>query len=528
MASTQAEGETGKAAVDTGSAWRRLSPIAILYFTASNVKKLVSFGIYAVPAVAVSINAINLQSKPYVWSAIIAAALLVAMSGAISYFFYQFRVRSGHVEIRLGVLNRRYINLPFWRIQNVKINTPFYYRLTQFVVVVLDTAGSAQEEAEIVAVSGKYANKLRQQILAERHQYVEQQADNTDEKIPSPSAKTDSDTDEEILNQRSLYDLFIHGITNNRVWILLGAAAPFYDNLYRQGFSWLESNGLSLQQLLGEQNAAWWQLGIYSLTILLIVMGLLALISVGGSVLTFYGYTLSRQGDRYVRRSGLLNKQEVSMRRSRVQVIAVKQDWLDKVLGRANLFFEQNKASQQPEQDLSAANTLLVPSVTPAEAEKLSQGLMPDITMGSAKYRAISKRFLWHHWFIRLLPAYVLLMIVTLMDSLWQVAVIGTVGAMLLGTIIGLRWWRWGVAWDGEYIYVRSGIIGIDYQCFQPFKVQQAAIKQSVLMKRRKVATVQFVMASGSITVPYMDEEEALALINSSLYAVEKSRRSWM
>ncbi|MDP5041087.1 MAG: hypothetical protein NWQ26_09510, partial [Paraglaciecola sp.] len=38
-------------------------------------------------------------------------------------------------------------------------------------------------------------------------------------------------TDEQLINQRSLPDLVLHGITNNRVWILLGGLAPFYDNI---------------------------------------------------------------------------------------------------------------------------------------------------------------------------------------------------------------------------------------------------------------------------------------------------------
>ena len=64
---------------------------------------------------------------------------------------------------------------------------------------------------------------------------------------------------EEVLNRRSVKDIIIHGITNNRVWIILGAAAPFYDDVFGLVSEWLADKGLQLNQLVGEQTVAWWQ-----------------------------------------------------------------------------------------------------------------------------------------------------------------------------------------------------------------------------------------------------------------------------
>jgi Predicted membrane protein len=160
------------------------------------------------------------------------------------------------------------------------------------------------------------------------------------------------ESDEEVLNTRSIGDIVIHGITNNRVWIILGAAAPFYDDAIGLVSDWLADKGLQLNQIVGEQTVAWWQFGLYAFVILMMIMAAMALLSVGGALFTFYGYTLSRSDDRYIRRSGLLNKQEVSMRASRIQMITAKQDWLDKILKRVNLYFEQNSTAGQQVQEL--------------------------------------------------------------------------------------------------------------------------------------------------------------------------------
>ncbi len=534
--------------VDTGEDWRRLSPIAIAYFTLRSIKNMAQGAIYAVPAIAVTANINDSIQSPITLLSIAAILIIFFSSGVVSFFMYRFRVNNQHVEIHSGVFSRSYTNLPFWRIQNVKIELPFYYRPFGFALVVLDTAGSAGEEAKIVAVPLAYAHALRKQVLAEHqdHKFVEDSEDSSHTTRGAAVANADSavnsavngaqsnrysETNEDgetILNRRSITDIVIHGITNNRVWIFLGAAAPFYDNAFGYLSEWLAEKGLQLNQLVGEQTIAWWQFGLYAFVMLMMAMAVVALISIGGALFTFYGYTLSRQHDRYIRRSGLLNKQEVSMRASRIQVISAKRDWLDRILKRVNLYFEQNASIGHSTNELMSPNRLIVPSVTEDEADELSQEVMPQSKIRRSDYQSISKRYILH-WVIAGLsiPFVVGTGFGIYIEHLDITAGVTFVSLVLLG-VIALRWWRWGVASDDKYIYVRRGRIGVDYLCFEPYKVQQVVVKQSVFMKRRKLATVQFVLASGAISVPFLPESYANELANNVLFEVESKRKSWM
>jgi putative membrane protein len=172
--------------------------------------------------------------------------------------------------------------------------------------VVLDTAGSGKEEAKIVAVPEDYAEALKKQVLYEKALHDEGDldclpnedlSDEQSSSFPTPRTRTkaidSSHSNEEVLNRRSVKDIIIHGITNNRVWIILGAAAPFYDDVFGLVSEWLADKGLQLNQLVGEQTVAWWQFGLYAFVILMMLMALVALLSVGGALFTFYGYTLS-------------------------------------------------------------------------------------------------------------------------------------------------------------------------------------------------------------------------------------------
>ncbi|CAB9495105.1 PH domain-containing protein [Alteromonas macleodii] len=531
--------------VETGGEWQRLSLISILYFTVRNFTASAQVLIYTIPALAISFNIWDNLLSPEV---LIGAGILflsTSGSGVISFLMYKFRVHNQHVEIHHGVFQRRYTNLPLWRIQNVKIERPFYYRPFGYALVVLDTAGSGKEEAKIVAVPEDYAEALKKQVLYEKAHHdvgdIDELAgeDLSDSELADGSstsrirstsnkAASNAHTTEEVLNRRSVKDIIIHGITNNRVWIILGAAAPFYDDVFGVVSEWLADKGLQLNQLVGEQTVAWWQFGLYAFVILMMLMALVALLSVGGALFTFYGYTLSRAGDRYIRRSGLLNKLEVSMRASRIQMITAKQDWLDKILKRVNLYFEQNSTAGQQMQELMSPNKLIVPSVTENEAFELSQEVMAGCDLRGQSYQTISKRFIsfWllAVWTLPVVAFFTLGAVTSHLDIM-----IGAVTTFIsVALLLTLRWWRWGIAYDNKYVYIRKGRIGVDYQCFEPYKVQQVIIKQSVFMKRNKLATIKFVLASGAVTVPFLPEGYVDKLADSVLFEVESTRRSWM
>ena len=533
--------EEPKLKVETGDEWQRLSLISILYFTIRNFTNSAQVLIYTIPALAISFNIWDNLLSPEV---LIGAGILflsTSVSGVISFLMYKFRVHNQHVEIHHGVFQRRYTNLPLWRIQNVKIERPFYYRPFGYALVVLDTAGSGKEEAKIVAVPEGYAEALKKQVLYEKALHDEGDldclpnedlSDEQSSSFPTPRTRTkaidSSHSNEEVLNRRSVKDIIIHGITNNRVWIILGAAAPFYDDVFGLVSEWLADKGLQLNQLVGEQTVAWWQFGLYAFVILTMLMALVALLSVGGALFTFYGYTLSRTGDRYIRRSGLLNKLEVSMRASRIQMITAKQDWLDKILKRVNLYFEQNSTAGQQMQELMSPNKLIVPSVTEDEAFALSQEVMPGCDLRGQDYQTISKRFItfWllAGWTLPFITFFTIGAVSSHLDIMLGSLVVFSAVSLLLT----LRWWRWGIAYDSKYVYIRRGRIGIDYQCFEPYKAQQVIVKQSVFMKRRKQATVKFVLASGAVTVPFLPEDYVNKLADSVLFEVESTRRSWM
>lgn len=514
-------------AQDTGK-WQHISPIAIVYFAVGVVKQLIGNFIYLIPALAVGYK--SLLEHPYIWLPGLLAAFALLMAFAYASFrVYRYRLSDSNIEIRSGIFSKKYLDLPFSRVQNVKFEQPIYYRLSGHVCMQLDTAGSAKNEAKLVAIKLDFAEQLKTEIQSQHNNAA---AEELDAESAETANHTDTQGHEQVLNTRNLSDLVIHGITSNRIWIFLGGLAPFFDNIADFIGESLQGIGIDLAESFSLETHSLLEVGLYALSLTMLIMLVLVTFSIIGSIISFYGYTLSKLNDKYIRRSGLFTKHEVSMRLSRLQMVVQKQDWLDVALKRINLKFEQN-SSLSKSVDPSAANSkIIVPSIKPDESFQLIKDAYPTNNLESLinqhGFTAISKRFITRNILFIWTPIWLIFIAITLANQQYAQLGISVLAFLVICALVILRWKRWGIARDQQYIYLRKGLLGVDYYCFPAFKIQQTQFLQSLLMKNKKLASVKFVLASGSVKIPFILEEMALNLVDDCLYQVESSDQSWM
>jgi len=519
---SEQEGQAASSSADVKQ-WQRISPIAIVYFMVKFVYGLLGNVVYLAPAILIGYK--EVLANPHIWLPVgLAAVVLLLLATFLSFYFFQYRLTNDHIEIRSGVFAKKHINLPFTRIQNVKLEQPIFYRPFGFTCLQLDTAGSAKQEAKVVALKVDFAEQVKKQILAAHKAklIITDEAELENEQIISPA------DNEILLNKRSLKDLIIHGITNNRTWIFLGVLAPFFENIANYVVLFFNDLGIDIEKLLTFADKPWWQVGLYVLTLTFICMLAVTLFSIAGSIISFYGYTLSKVADRYIRRSGLLTKHEVTMRLARLQMVVRQQDWLDVLLNRMNLKFEQSNANMQNIQPGAHNNKIIVPSVKPDECQALIDDVYPQNQMMNLSYQGISKHFLIRNIVYILLPIFSLLVsFFIVVEKVNVLAFIVPLFAVLL-LMVFCRWLRWGFALDKHFIYIRKGMFGVDYYCFPRYKVQQTRFKQSWFLQRKQLATVSFVLASGAQDIPFIPQNIAYQLIDNALFEVETSRKSWM
>jgi len=496
--------------------WQRVSPIAILYFIASTINLLLSNIIYMVPLVVTTYNT-ALENPLWLFLGASVFIVLLGLSAFLQYYFFRFRLSDQTIEIKSGVFKKIHLNLPFTRIQNVKIITPFYFRPFDYTTLELDTAGSAKSEAKIVALELTLSAQLKNEILTHA------QPKSSNDAIPN----AEMINDEVVLNRRSLKDLVIHGITNNRIWIFFALLAPLIGPAANKADVFLVSIGLNVSEMFSPATHAWWQLGLYGAALLILSYFIVVAFSVFGSIIAFYGYTLSKQGSNYIRRSGLLTRHEVVMKLPRLQLVISQQDWLDILINRINLRFEQTNNQQHQQANQEIRNKIMVPSISQLQFDELLSDVWPNSQLNGLNFSRISKRFMAKNIIlICLLPTIGIGAL--LYNQQWQIALIVLAAITLLSSLVCMRWYRWGYAMDDNFIYIRKGVLGVNYYIFPLHKVQQAKFHQSVLMARRELASISLVLASGVQKIPFMPQQAAHAIINKSLYIVEFTKRNWM
>ena len=81
---------------------------------------------------------------------------------------------------------------------------------------------------------------------------------------------------------------------------------------------------------------------------------------------------------------------------------------------------------------------------------------------------------------------------------------------------------------DGDYVIVRSGLVGIDFVALPAYKMQRIALRESFLSRRRGLASISFLVASRALTVPLLERKIAVDVVNYCAYQVEVTDRSWM
>jgi putative membrane protein len=512
--------------VDDNS-WHRVSPLAILYFIEKLFLGLLNNVFYMLPMFVVLWD--EIKANPWIAAAIIGAIIALITTFAIwSFIVFRYRLSAGTVEVKSGIFSKKHVNLPFNRIQNVKIEQPFYYRMFNYSSMAFDSGGSLNQEARLIALPLAFANELQNEINAFKSATpitTTETASFDADRNPSTTASSTAAV-ETIENTRSIGDLVLHGITSNRIYIILAAAAPFVNDIFEFFGDKLEGFGIDIQSHI--DNDPMWQISIYVISLFLIVIGLMTILSILGAIIMFFGYTLSRTDDKYIRRSGLITKHEVSVPFSRIQIAIMKQDLLDILFGRINLRLDQlNAQIANANASQSGTNKLIVPSIFAYECRDIIAHVFPNHGLIAVDFKAISTRFIIRYISFIVVPITAILSYSAYHNeglSAWVVLVI----AGLLSTMVYGRWLRWGYQYNEHYLYIRKGLLGRDRYCLPIAKIQRITYSQSWFMRKNKLVSLKIYLASGSYIIPMIDEDHAKAIYKYVLYKVESEAKAWM
>ena len=173
-----------------------------------------------------------------------------------------------------------------------------------------------------------------------------------------------------------------------------------------------------------------------------------------------------------------------------------------------------------------------IPVVTAEQADQLRRVLFSGEAgqlsqdPHNVAYLPVSKYYMRSRiLFIGLLPALLFAAIFA-----GEIGPLGSAGLLWLPLVIVLSWRNWkraGYAFDNDEIVRRSGLFGWRTVGLLFRKVQRVSVTQSRYQRRKNLASLKMYMASGTVSVPYIEHDKALKLRDFILYRVESSTKAW-
>lgn len=443
--------------------------------------------------------------------------LLLSLGYSIMYFLnFRFHVDEVNEEFVLqkGVFSTDIINVPFKKIQQVNFKRNILQRIIGVYSVVVETAGSQEKEVEIKALDYKKANSLAEKLMA--HAEEEKKEVNEEEDLKNTEAETRSKALPEWEHKVNLYTLLKLGLTSNYLRGV-GIIIAFYFTL-REQFMFNEELSTQLQE-----PQVFWDQGKYMLIIFLLLVGMI--ITVGETVIKFYGLHLQKFRDTLQVEMGLRNNTRVNLRASRIQLLQVLTNPIQQKMN----LYEVKISLASSENDLEKSQIKVV-GLPPRVVSQVKKYFYKTST--EENYFILPSKFLlWKKISRAMIPlifiAGLLFLFTEFLTVSWFVAF--SVAYILLITLYNYFYYRrlrLGISED--FLIKHSGVWLKKKEYLEMFRLQAVSVTQPIWYRRRGIVNLILHSAGGDISFPMVKKEKVQPLVDLLLYKIESTEKHWM
>ncbi|MBW8182498.1 PH domain-containing protein [Shewanella nanhaiensis] len=513
------------------SRWAGLSAWSIISYSFSTIRQVLTNGYAIIPFVYTGWQ--TGFNSPWLIIAIVGAILAVFAYATVQWAMFRYRLYEDKLGVRHGLIFKKANELPLSKIQNVRLEQPLYFRPMGLYSLVVETAGSKEDEAVLAAVNYERAIAIKQHLVGERAK--------TQQKVGSPFTEAKNQpaqgaildsalesvqeqTQEQTLVTKGVKDLLLFGLYQNNLFWFSIIAGPILSQL---DWSDIADTQLAQSSLQWYNQAASSSLLYQVLIITLLIIGfylLLSLISMTAAVLKYYPYHLGLNSKTLHRTGGVIAKQNDALALHRVQVTRFSQTLIGRLLKLWTLHFKQ---VQGTEIEQKAKKHMLIPSMSRAQISEL----MPQIDESGTKPQQLPTyynpiHFGWY-WRRALLPLLIPLINTIGLGLNPMTEVMWAVG-LALSLAIYLRYRQWGYRLIENTCWIHNGVLGQSWYQVPLIKVQHVAITQTSGQRKRGTATLELGLASGTQTIPYMPVEDAREIAERTLVITSKDPNNWI
>jgi putative membrane protein len=450
------------------------------------------------------------------------------------YFSFTYRLVNGELITRQGILEKNERHIPIERVQDVRIEQGVLHRFFRVASVQVETASGQGAEASLSVLLLSDAEQLREIILQSKAVQA----------VPQPGA-IEPTPEPVLLRSLSMRELVLAGLTSNRMASFLALVGGlwamanqfFPEELHRQVAHWI-ATGI---EHLDENGPPRLMLFVIGISGMLLVSMILSTI---GSVVLFYGFTLSRQGEDLHRSYGLLTRRTSSFPRRRIQVLQVQESLFRRLFKLATLRADTAGGPAEQEGQRSGRDVLL-PVIRREEILPLIGVCLPDFDEDPAEWKRVSRLAIRRGTRKGLLALLLLALLVALpwrqagfsiwamepheinLDAFWLLAL-----APLVYLVNWLSYKHTGYALGQNYFRTRRGWMNRSTHVVPIRNVQSVVLRQTPFDRRLRLATLTVDTAGQTYTgggprIRNIPVEKALVVAHELAHGAARRRYRW-
>ncbi|RZL17083.1 MAG: hypothetical protein EOO89_09705 [Pedobacter sp.] len=425
---------------------------------------------------------------------------LIPVIAVIDFLTFSYCIQNGQLMIKKGWLVKKDLNIPLQNIQSVNIEQSWLHKLVNLVKLSIDSPGTEKSEVQI-SLTRQDAETLKEFVL--QHQG----------KASEAISRQDS-----VITTLSASDLFKLGLSANHLEtlaIMMGLALSMLENV--RGFFDSEYGDMlkkSAKSLVAES----------MLFILYIIVGVLLLsvvVSFFRIIFKYANFTILSTEKGFNVRSGLINSTERLIAFKKIQYVSWKANWIRKKLPIFLLEYH-SIGGEEIKQKLK----ITIPVVSTTLRHYLEDIYGKGVPKEDPSLR-ISRKIIFRRTLIGgILPFLVLA------GSLYPVIGFKSLLFFMLPVLV---YWnsrlvqrKFRIYMNEKLIHIRKGAFGDAEIILKWYKIQSVELVRSYYQRRNDLASIKIHTAGGSITLPFLEIEEARSLFNYTLYKIESNdEQTW-
>ena len=451
------------------------------------------------------------RNKGIIITSVVLVLILLVIHTILYFLNFYFYVEKGEFILKKGYLRKKVLSIPLDRIQSVNTKQNLIQQALNVVSLEIDTAGTVGKELKIHALELEFAKELQNHLRSEKKNAVATEIQEETETTEIP---------EQLILKLSPTDLLKIGISQNHfraALIIIAFGGQIFqqvqdlfkdkaDEYSNEFMTFMSNSGLAL---------------IIFMVIFFLIISIF--FSLFRTLLKYFEFKLLKKGDNYRIESGLINKRNVIVPHNKVQELNWETGPLKRLFGIYYLTFKQAVSGQQNQKNQQLVDA---PGCLTSHLELLKNDLF-----GADKLSGAPRIFSNSYYFRRLwliygwLPVLVASPFIYSEWLFWLGCILWlSATATYCHLILKKRYFRMNV----EQIRISKGAISQKWKQMELFKIQSVQFRQTIFQKRRKLASLHLMNASGSMTIPYIDEKLAMQIYNYLLYHTEVSKKKWM